>query len=285
MKKKIFSTLLIMLFGLSFASFAQELTLDSFELNPVDMTAKLNPVLDLNDEPCALIKVAIASDEVTFQGNIVNVPTRQAGEWLLYVPAKTRRIKVSCEGCLPLLVEFSTLPESNRTYTLRISLPEVAEARPRTVLVMPTYSLDGAQSSYGAMVAYYKQRGVFVRYKSSFSSLDTTCTLNDDGVDESGVARWLNGEQKSSRWALTVGYIQKLYKPLYGYIGGGYGARTLGWEMTTGEYGKVASASYQGFEFDAGVIIQLGEVVSTSVGVQTNQFKNYELNIGIGAKF
>ncbi len=284
MKKKIFSTIL-MLFGLSLGSFAQELTLDSFELNPVDMTAKINPVLDLNDEPCALIKVAIASEEVTFQGNIVNVPTRQAGEWLLYVPAKTRRIKVSCEGCLPLLVELSTLPESNRTYSLRISLPEVADAKPRTMLVMPTYSSDGVQSSFGAMVAYYKRYGIFVRYKSNFTSLDTVTTLSDDGIDESGVSRWLSGEQKSNRWALTAGYVQRLYKPLYIYIGGGYGARTLGWEMTTGEYGKVSSTSYEGYEFDAGVILQLGEIISISAGMQTNQFNNYELNIGVGAKF
>lgn len=262
---------------------AQEMKLQSFELKPLDMSAKINPVLDLNDEPCALIRVAIASENVTFQGSIINDPIYNNGEWSVYMPAATQKIKIYQDGYLPITVEFTQDIEKLRTYEIRIESPTVAKNGMRTIL-LPTYSLSSSQNTYGAMIGFVKKNGAFIRYKSNFDSVKSSFDIDDSGKDEDDVTRWMTGESKSYRWSITGGYIKQFSDHIYMYGGAGYGERVLAYQNISGEYGRVESASYRGVELEAGCIARLG-FIAISAGLQTNSFKNCELNIGVGVMF
>ena len=86
---------------------------------------------------------------------------------------------------------------------------------------------------------------------------------------------------------MTGGYLRKLADPLYLYVGGGYGSRILAWKMyADGDYAwaRVTDNSFTGYEAELGLIYRPG-IIAFSAGVQTNQFKYYEANVGIGVMF
>jgi hypothetical protein len=78
--------------------------------------------------------------------------------------------------------------------------------------------------------------------------------------------------------------LYRFIKPLYGYIGGGYGQRTLAWETVEGEWVKNIDHSASGIAAEIGLIGQY-KGMALSLGVQTINFKYMELNVGVGFFF
>ncbi|MDE6339084.1 MAG: hypothetical protein K2K97_04770, partial [Muribaculaceae bacterium] len=85
---------LILLTLLSNQAVAQKFSVGSFRLLPNDISAFINPVKDLNDEDCALIKVQANEDFVfsTPLGIIKRIDN--VGEIWLYIPAKSKKITI-----------------------------------------------------------------------------------------------------------------------------------------------------------------------------------------------
>ena len=83
---------------------------------------------------------------------------------------------------------------------------------------------------------------------------------------------------------VTAGGIYELKSWLAGYVGAGYGWRTLAWKDIDGEWAEVSDWSQAGGAFDAGLLFSWKQLVG-SVGVSTIAFKTYSLTIGIGYKF
>lgn len=281
MKIRLILTAIMALFAVSTS--AQELKFKSFKLKASNMEATTNVVRDLNDNACALIKVAIASRDVTFQGNIVDEPIYFAGTWYLYVPAGTRRVRITREGFLPLTVEFDQQIEQLKTYELRIDTPTDPLHKVRAV-IMPSLSIGYEPMSYGAMVGVVKKFGGFVRFKSNFESLSTSYSVDINGVDENGIYRWLDDQEKFKRWAVTGGYMQRITKGTYIYCGFGYGERIMAWSNHLDEQVEVTPATYKGIEYDLGMLFRFGSF-AFGAGVQSNQFKFIEANINVGLMF
>lgn len=108
----------------------------SFETRATDLAAKLNPVYDEQQEPCALIRVCVVCKECDFDGNIVGEPTFSLNRYSVYVPAGTQRITVLHPGFEPFDFDFDREIEKNLTYelTLYALIPEgfdAADARRR----------------------------------------------------------------------------------------------------------------------------------------------------------
>ena len=61
--------LLVLLLLLPLMATAQELTVKKMEVAPMDLSASTQPRNDLNGNPCALVKVQLATAEATFEGN------------------------------------------------------------------------------------------------------------------------------------------------------------------------------------------------------------------------
>ena len=77
------------------------------ELLPSDLTARINPRLDGNDEPCALIKVIVPSVEgIQFEGWVIGNVAYRPGEYQIYVPSGTKKSRF---GIPTMLLELSFL--------------------------------------------------------------------------------------------------------------------------------------------------------------------------------
>ena len=84
--------------------------------------------------------------------------------------------------------------------------------------------------------------------------------------------------------SVTAGYLFRLAKPLYGYVGAGYGSKTLAWETIADEMVKNADASAEGVAAELGLIGRFGRF-ALSLGCQTISFKCLEPSVGIGVFF
>ena len=115
----------IVLFFASISSvFAQELTVKSFKLAGSDLTAKTQPRKDLNNHNCAVVKVQFVGDIIDLDGNIVKPIVKYTNETWVYMPQRSRQLKITTKDYLPLMVTFEDYEvdklESNRTYVLTL---------------------------------------------------------------------------------------------------------------------------------------------------------------------
>ena len=105
---------------------AQEIKLEKAQELMNDLTARSKMVLDLNDEPCALIRLQIPTEEeLTFEGNIIQVE-QTPGEYLIYIPEGTKRIRVKHPQCIPFVVDFPNnglTIKGKSTYSIVLVLP------------------------------------------------------------------------------------------------------------------------------------------------------------------
>lgn len=267
---------------------AQEIQVKSFQKLERDLTARTKPRLDLNDNPCALIKIETTGKDFEFEGNVIGAPLYRKGEVQVYVTQGCRRLTLKHEKYGVLRYEFPEKIEKQVVYELSIKLVEDKNNKIRT-LVMPVLSYGSfEQVSYGLMVGVVKKTGGYLKVKTDFGSVSSDL----DPVDKA--SGWYTGEEQQSRFAITAGVLQRVFqrdwKTLYLYAGIGYGSRNYAKEVD-GEmdgiqnpYVKINSDCYKGVEAELGAVARFGGV-AVSLGVQTNQFKQVEGNIGIGIMF
>lgn len=129
MNTRIFRTLFILLFS-AFATsgFAKEMKVESFSETVEDLTANTQPVMDINNNKCALIKISIP-EKASFEGNIVKAEYK-TNEYYVYVSPGTKRIAIKYPGLETLMVPLSNYLDGSglvtgRTYRLKITgLPQ-----------------------------------------------------------------------------------------------------------------------------------------------------------------
>ena len=264
----------------------------SFEMDPLELRAKTNPVYDNNGVPAAMVKISVAvADSVNFNGNIVGTPEHNPGEWIVFMPAGSSWIDISVDGYETLHYRFPQDKPlvSARGYELQLG---VRRLNPMRTLVMPGFSYNKSQYAYGLMIGLCKRNGGYIHAKTDFNFWPEPAIVCDAGGQINGIQGWFTGASKKCRLAFTAGYIRQIIPQLYLYAGAGWGRRVLAWEMYTGgesgdSYGSVkvtAPYSFSGAESELGAILRLG-AFALSAGVQTNQFKYYEANLGLGIMF
>ena len=114
----------------SITSFAQELKVKSFSLAATDISAQTQPRKDLNDEPCALVKVQFVGDILNVKGNVILPLLKEDYETWVYLTHGSRQMQVTAKNYLPLMIMFADYGvesvEKNRTYVLVLSLSGVS---------------------------------------------------------------------------------------------------------------------------------------------------------------
>ena len=109
----------------SFASFAQKISVESFSLAATDISAQTQPRKDLNDDPCALVKVQFVGDILDVQGNVIKPLGKKNYETWVYLTHGSRQMQVTAKNYLPLMIKFADYGvesvEKNRTYVLVLS--------------------------------------------------------------------------------------------------------------------------------------------------------------------
>ena len=116
-------------------AYSQELQVKSFRLAANDISAVKYQRLDLNGQPCALIKVGWGVQGAKFPGTeVVGDVKFDTGEYWVYVVDGTKKLKVMHNEYTPLYIDFSNYPEQRleggRTYILLLngSMPNGGDA-------------------------------------------------------------------------------------------------------------------------------------------------------------
>ena len=117
--------LLIVSMLLCLGTFAQKLSVESFYLAATDISAQTQQRKDLNDEPCALVKVQFVGDILDVEGNVIQPLAKKNYETWVYLTHGSRQIQVTAKNHLPLMIKFADYGvesvEKNRTYVLVLS--------------------------------------------------------------------------------------------------------------------------------------------------------------------
>ena len=112
-------------------SFANSLLASSPQLKSITMT--MEPMiasmqrLDNNGKICALVKVIIQSNNVSFEGNIVGNVEFKTNEYWCYLSHNTRYLKIKYPNLEPLMIDFKEHlgagVQSKRIYEVNIVIP------------------------------------------------------------------------------------------------------------------------------------------------------------------
>ena len=107
--------------------YSQELKVKSFSLAATDISAQTQPRKDLNDEPCALVKVQFVGDILDVEGNVIKPLVKKSNETWAYMTHGSQQMKVLTKDYLPIMVDFSNYGisqvEKNKTYVLVLTKP------------------------------------------------------------------------------------------------------------------------------------------------------------------
>ena len=140
--------------GLSITASAQELTVKDVAAQPDDMTAKENPVVDINGDTCALVKIKIGLEGLQFNNRNQYVGTVTYADGIYYVyksPNMTRMLSYQHESYLPGQFDMADYGirrlKKGRTYLVQMEAPPQGTDRCfvvlRVVPVTATVTFDG----------------------------------------------------------------------------------------------------------------------------------------------
>lgn len=115
------SILVCILFFYTFA-ISQEIRISDFRVSPYDVSAIENQVLDINDEPCGLIKVRTGLEDITFSSNrSIEKVEMQDGEYWVWIPESTTHFNISAEAFPLLQYQFPEKIRSNVVYIINLT--------------------------------------------------------------------------------------------------------------------------------------------------------------------
>lgn len=107
----------------SIMAMAQEIKVKSFEELTNDLEARVHPRQDMNGEDCALLKISIpALKDLKFSGMVIG-QEYTPGEYKVYVPRGTKKVKFRHEKYLPGEIVFPNPAESKVVYRVVLELP------------------------------------------------------------------------------------------------------------------------------------------------------------------
>ena len=274
------------LFLLSTLVHGQELQ-HSFKVLEKDLYARTHPRFDLNEDPCAVVRISAANiDSYTFEGNIIGDVVYSSGEAIIYMTRGSRNMTIKSNRFGMMKFVFPEKLEKQMVYELdlKVILPEDQQ---RKTVLLGEGGFHASHTSFGAMAGIVAKYGAYIRFRSDFNFSTTDLECDDTGALTSGgvgTPYYVEGSCKKTRLSVTGGYLHRFMKPLYGYVGAGYGSRVTAWETVDGEWVKNIDHSASGLATEIGVIGTYNKY-ALSIGVQAINFKYMELSIGIGYIF
>lgn len=312
MKKYLLILLLICASGLR----AQQFEVTSFRLLDNDITAWIDPVRDLNDEACALIKVANGRNyEFTSPLGIVK-RVEKTGETWVYLPHGSQRItikhpqwgvlrdyqfKKSLESRMSYEMILAPrhdirreatlntpirIADSLRTQVIVVEKPgQKREKEPIFVPVLLTADIGTGIVAPGVRVGVARRHGVYLLAASNFVSGSSAGTCNATGTltDGSGTPYYRPGTDVAY-WVAQAGCLHRLAGRFYLYEGLGYGSKTVLWTTVEGEKIKNEEKSQKGIAAEVGGMYRIGPW-AVSAGVSSIKAKVWTATVGIGYTF
>lgn len=112
-------------------AFSQEMKVKSMFVAEGDSSAVINPRLDLNKTPCALLKVSLGDTSPKFEGNVLGDVKYDGQYFWAYMSSGSKYMRIVPSGSYPLMIAFGDFGvkrlESLQTYYLTIDSPKSLE--------------------------------------------------------------------------------------------------------------------------------------------------------------
>ena len=301
---------------------AQDFSVASFRDLPNDVSAFINPVRDLNDEDCALLKIVGPADFVFSTPLGIVKREDKTGEIWLYLPHGSRKITIKhAEWGVLRDYGFPSKLESHKTYELALLYPQVLPqgnpygeptaftirdtlvvTRVDTLIIKPVkpkipIEFDvlanigfGGKASYTfgtLMLSLMKRHGGYLRISSLPSPTDDPiATCDRDGLVD-GQERFYSGVTSKRLFMVSGGAIHRLSGKWTIFEGLGYGETSLDWQLAPSEGGGYVRNSWfsaKGVTAEAGVQFRWDCVVF-AVSVSTLKGTQWFGSIGAGFRF
>lgn len=144
----------------------------------------------------------------------------------------------------------------------------------------------GKQNSFGLMAGICRKAGGYIAIRTNGNpAFDWNQASNPHGL--------YTGKTKKHHFSFSGGFMARLARPVYLYMGGGYLFRTLDWEVS--EEVNTYDSSYQTIQNHIGGIVEAGIIgrykflslsAGITCGIPSDGFGKYmEATIGIGYVF
>ena len=153
--KRIFVCFLFFFLAISYC-FSQDIHVKSFSLLENDLSARTNPVFDLNDDPCALIKMQFPESGFAIAGSqLVGEISYKNNEYYFYLVSGCKGIKITHWKYPSVFVDFSEFGvdrvEGKYTYQLVCTIDNSYSER----ITPPTHLSKEAMDSYEEGIKLY----------------------------------------------------------------------------------------------------------------------------------
>ena len=307
--------LLAMILVSTLTTRAQEFSVASFRMLPNDVSAFIEPVRDLNNEACALVKVE-ATEDFAFSSPLGIVKRKdEVGEIWLYLPKGTRTLTLKHpEWGVLRDYRFSKPLESRMTYELKLNMPKqtpiiqelhdtiveiktvidtIAITRKRTPMpwsmhIMLTSAIHTDGPSWGVMLVAMRRHGVFAHFSSNLKTTgSTTGTCDKQGYMTGTTDKpYYTGTTRHSNYTITVGAIHHLTHGICLFEGIGYGRSATAWQQSEsngGGYLLNEGLTHKGLSSELGLLASFGRV-SIAASAITIAGKQWQGSIGIGIR-
>ena len=175
------------------------------------------------------------------------------------MPLQEYRIRIEKDFFFPMDSTITIFAGKTSSLTFKMK-STIKPKEPRRTLVMAEVGYHPSQISFGAMVGIVSKNGAYLRFRSDFGSASTELECDDTGALDNGTGTpyYKEGITTKARMSITAGYLRQIIKPLYAYIGAGYGNRVLAWETIDSELVKNTDHSATGVAAELGAIGRLG---------------------------
>lgn len=302
---------------------AQEFIVRSFRMLPNDITAYIEPVRDLNDEACALLKV-VGDKDFVFSSPLGIVKRKNdVGEIWIHLPKGSVMITIKHPQWgvlrdyrfphplesrmtyeltlnpplgyqrpveLPALEKHPLLPDTTRHLIGHLPMPPTERPRrprePWRRLLLINMGLQGDGPSAGLRIALMRRHGAYLMAQKDFHAMPRT----EGECDRNGIptgateAPYYTGRTENGRWMLMAGGIHRIVGDFCLYEGLGYGQRNLAWEQDNGTLLRNRDYSRRGLSAEAGCLYRFYRI-AVSAGVITIQGRYWEAAVGLGINF
>ena len=190
MKKSQFPFLFILFSFLTILSAsAQELTVTKMEPLPFDTYASVHKRVDNNEVPCAVVRVSLPLDGATFSGNVVGNVVRDVSDYLVFMPAGSKKFWVKHPNYHELEIFFGDYGidrlESLATYRVTVNVPSTPASQSKQTLTIKVTPSDAVvliddemveSSSVELPVGSHKYNVAAKGYESQSGTVDISDT-------------------------------------------------------------------------------------------------------------
>lgn len=167
---------------------AQDLKEKSFALLERDLYPRVHERLDMNGEPCAVVKISVPkSKSFVIEGNIIGEPIYSPGEVIVYVCGGTKSIEIKSDDYGSINYKFPQAIKKQVSYKLSLKI-EMTDTQRDKVLE------KRIKREYKAKMKEYEKEG-WKHFGSSrslevalLSHYDKLRELGDEGTELVGIA-------------------------------------------------------------------------------------------------